>query len=198
MHLSKSNIKLIAGLGNPGKEYEGTRHNAGFEALDKLLAILPGSFKRFEGFSSIYWKGRFKGQTLFIQKPMTYMNLSGKAVSAIMRRNNITPEELLLIYDDVDLPPGRLRIKKDGGSAGHNGAESVIQEIGSSKFARLRIGIGRSSENGQIDHVLSEFSGDEKKLLDKVCARSAEAAKLILCRGVTDAMNEFNGELVEL
>jgi PTH1 family peptidyl-tRNA hydrolase len=193
---SKSNLILIAGLGNPGKEYDDTRHNAGFAVIDKLLEIMPGKFEEKEAFSSIFWQGRSRGGKLILQKPMTYMNLSGKAVSAIMRKLEISPGELLLIFDDMDLPLGKIRIRKNGSSGGHNGIQSVIDHLGSNAFARLRIGIGRSENHNQVDHVLSTFASDEKELFEKVIGISAEAVKLAMYRGVGTAMNKYNGEII--
>jgi PTH1 family peptidyl-tRNA hydrolase len=180
---------LIAGLGNPGNEYRDTRHNAGFMVLDRLFEIMPG---RIDKTGADTWKSRFKSRNIFFLKPETFMNLSGKAVAPAMRKNNIPPEELLLIYDDVDLPRGRLRIRKNGSSGGHNGVQSVIDETGSSAFSRLRIGIGRSERGDQISHVLSGFSEDEVPLLRTVVEEAAEAVKYALARGIEAAMNEFN------
>lgn len=137
--------KLIVGLGNPGDEYKNTRHNAGFMAVDAIINKLPGVFQESNGHSSIFWKGRSRGGNIFLMKPMTYMNLSGKAVSKLIKFNKILPEEVLLVFDDLDLPFGKLRIKNGGGTGGHNGVESVINELGSAQFARLRIGIGKKT-----------------------------------------------------
>jgi PTH1 family peptidyl-tRNA hydrolase len=194
---AQSQIKLIVGLGNPGDEYKKTRHNAGFEVIDKLLENLPGSFKKGDGFCGIYWEGRFKGNNLFIQKPLTFMNISGRAVASIAKRYQILPKEILLVFDDVDLALGKLRIRKNGSSAGHNGVESVIEELGSSGFPRLRVGIGRSEARSQADYVLSKFAEDEKELFSKVSKLAADAIKLILSRGIQCAMNEYNGMSLE-
>lgn len=194
-----SRLALIVGLGNPGKQYENTRHNAGFSVVEKLLEVLPGDFKKEDAFSSFYWKGRAAGGNIFIQKPLTYMNLSGKAVASLMNYYKISHQEMLLVYDDLDLPLGKLRIRKGGSSGGHNGVESVAQETGSKDFARLRIGIGRTDARiQQVDYVLSGFAGDEQKLFGKVVDKAVEAVKLILSRGLQPAMNEFNGVSVTL
>jgi len=190
--------KLVVGLGNPGDEYKETRHNAGFMVIDSLMDALPGSFQEANGHSSVYWKGRSRGGNIFLQKPMTYMNLSGKAVVKLMQFHKIQPQEVLLIFDDLDLPFGKLRIKNGGGTGGHNGVDSVINEIGSSKFARLRIGIGKKAGSGQADHVLGGFDEQEMTVLPKLMDVASEAAKLILYRGVGAAMNQYNGfELVD-
>ena len=193
MSAEEHRIQLVVGLGNPGREYEKTRHNAGFEAIDALLKILPGNYDKKEGFSGIYWEGRFKGQNLTLLKPMTFMNLSGKSVAGLAMRKELQPEEILLVYDDVDLPLGRIRLRKNGSSAGHNGVESVISSLESQKFARLRIGIGGASAGQQIDHVLSKFPASEQPVFDKVITIAADAVIMAVSRGIAAAMNSFNG-----
>lgn len=133
---------LIAGLGNPGEEYSGTRHNMGFMVVDRLLAKLPKNFEAVHGCSSRYWRGTYAGRTLLLQKPETYMNLSGDAVSALMRREGIEPGEIAVVYDDMDLELGRIRIRRSGSSGGHNGIKSIIGRLGTEAFPRIRIGIG--------------------------------------------------------
>lgn len=192
-----SKLTLIVGLGNPGKEYEGTRHNAGFDVVDKLLCKLPGTFDETHAYNSFYWKGRCRGRNLFLQKPLTYMNLSGNAVSPLARVNKISPEEILLVFDDLDLPLGKIRFRKGGGTGGHNGVESVVNQLGSASFSRLRIGIGKG-ESDQKDHVLDKFSETEIGIYSKVLDLALEAAKLTLYRGVTVAMNEYNGRFIEI
>jgi PTH1 family peptidyl-tRNA hydrolase len=193
MSAAEHRIQLVVGLGNPGREYEKTRHNAGFEAIDALLKMLPGSYDKKEGFSGIYWEGRFKGQNLTLLKPMTFMNLSGKSVAGLVMRKELQPEEIMLVYDDVDLPLGKIRLRKDGSSAGHNGVESVINSLESQKFARLRIGIGGASRGQQIDHVLSKFPASEQPVFDKVIKAAADAVIMAVSRGIAAAMNSFNG-----
>jgi PTH1 family peptidyl-tRNA hydrolase len=128
---------------------------------------------------------------------LTFKNISGRAVASIAKRYQIQPEEILLVFDDVDLALGKLRIRKSGSSAGHNGVESVIEELGSSRFPRLKIGIGRSSARSQADHVLSEFTEEEKGLFKKVSEQAADAIKLILSRSIQCAMNQYNGMSLE-
>jgi PTH1 family peptidyl-tRNA hydrolase len=193
MSAAEHRIQLVVGLGNPGREYEKTRHNAGFEAIDALLKMLPGSYDKKEGFGGIYWEGRFKGQNLTLLKPMTFMNLSGKSVAGLAMRNELLPEEIMLVYDDVDLPLGKIRLRKSGSSAGHNGAESVISSLESQKFARLRIGIGEASRGQQTDHVLSKFPASEQPVFDKVIKAAADAVIMAVSRGIAAAMNSFNG-----
>jgi PTH1 family peptidyl-tRNA hydrolase len=198
MSVAEHRIQLVVGLGNPGREYEKTRHNAGFEAIDALLKMLPGNYDKKEGCSGIYWDGRFKGQNLTLLKPMTFMNLSGRSVAALARRNELQPEEIMLVYDDVDLPLGKIRLRKNGSSAGHNGVESVISSLESQKFARLRIGIGGASGGEQIDHVLSKFPANEQPVFDKVIKTAADAVLVAVSRGIAAAMNSFNGMEIDV
>lgn len=198
MNGERKHVVLIAGLGNPGSEYENTRHNAGFMAIDSLLENLPGKLDSQNICSGVVWTGRFRGRKLFLQKPMTFMNNSGKAVAALAAKNGISPEEILVVYDDVDLPPGRIRIRRGGSSGGHNGVESIIEHMKSADFVRLRIGIGRDSESSQIDHVLSGFDSESGELIDKVLKLLPDAVKLILSRGPEMAMNEYNGLKLDL
>ena len=183
---------LVAGLGNPGAEYQGTRHNVGFMVLDRLAQRLPKkNFELIHGCSSHYLKGTYAGRPLFLQKPETYMNLSGEAVSALMRREEIGTEGLLVIYDDMDLEVGKLRIRRKGSCGGHNGIRSVIEQTGTENFARIRIGIGHRTGTGR-DYVLSPFEETEKTIIERVLDAAAEAVILILRRGISPAMNEYN------
>ena len=184
-------ISLIVGLGNPGREYEETRHNVGFDTTLAFMASLPVSFNKKEKYNSVYWEGRFKGRNLLVQHPLTFMNLSGKAVAALVRTKKILPSEIIVVYDDMDLPLGKIRIRKSGSSAGHRGVESLIENLGSSKFSRLRIGIGRARTE-TIDYVLAKFEQDEQPILDEVFKTSINALTLSLTRGVGYAMNSFN------
>lgn len=184
-------ISLIVGLGNPGLEYEKTRHNVGFDATSAFMTSLAASFKKKDKYNSVYWEGRFKGRNLLIQHPHTFMNLSGKAVAALAGKKEILPSEIIVVYDDMDLPLGKIRIRKSGSSAGHRGVESLIEHLGTSKFSRLRIGIGRARAE-TIDYVLAKFEADEQLVLDEVLKASVDALTLSLTRGVGYAMNKFN------
>ncbi len=186
---------LIAGLGNPGTEYSGTRHNIGFMVVDKLLTRLPKNFEVVHGCSSHYWRGTYAGKPLLLQKPETYMNLSGDAISALMRKNGIRPEEILVVYDDMDLELGRMRIRKNGSSGGHNGIKSIIEMTGTESFPRLRVGIGHGAGGrGGKDFVLSGFDQDETPVCEKVIEAAADALIMILRRGCTAAMNHYNSQ----
>lgn len=187
-------VRLVVGLGNPGVKYLDTRHNAGFALVDALLAAFAGRFEPSRVHGGECWTGRFRGAPLALLKPMTFMNLSGQCVAGVCRDRKVAPAELLLVHDDMDIPLGRLRFRRGGGCAGHNGVQSVLDELGSDGFARLRIGIGReSAKEAMIDHVLSVFEGDEKELFVRVIDICAEAVKLSLARGVEAAMNQYNG-----
>lgn len=190
MDHGKKNL-LVVGLGNPGSEYDGTRHNAGFAVVDLLLEKLSGRMEAFHGYSSHYWKGRYAGNMLMLQKPETFMNLSGDAVAPLMAKYGLAPEDLLVVSDDMDLPLGKLRIRKNGSCGGHNGLRNIMEKLGTENFMRLRIGIGHGKK-GSIDHVLSGFEAEEKKLFGSVAAKAAEAAVMILRQGCTPAMNTYN------
>lgn len=190
-----STCRLIVGLGNPGPEYEGTRHNAGFAVVERLLSRMPKGFEKAKGHSSTFWRGRYAGKALFLQKPSTFMNLSGEAVASLARFEGIAPDEILAVYDDMDLPLGRMRIRPGGGSGGHNGVKSLIEHLGSEAFSRLRMGIGRLLEGPRgRDYVLSAFDPEERELLEKVLDAAADSLVLALRRGVPAAMNAYNAK----
>ncbi len=192
-------IKLIVGLGNPGAEYAASRHNAGFMVIERLLAtVLPaGRFVESHCAESRIFSGKYRGKPLTLQMPQTYMNLSGCAVAPLSRRLGIVPAEILVISDDLDLEAGRLRLRRNGSDGGHNGLKSIIAELGSADFQRLRIGIGRPEAGKTADYVLSGFTGEEEKAFDTAVTRAAEAVKTILSSGMTTAMNQFNAAVRE-
>ena len=189
-------VRLIVGLGNPGEEYEGSRHNAGFSLIDGLLERLPKGFEQIHhGYRSIYWRGAYAGRSLLLQKPQTYMNLSGEAVSSMLRAERLSPEEVLVLYDDMDLPLGRIRLRKNGGNGGHNGMGSVIECLGTENFPRLRFGIGKMANgHGSADFVLSRFREEEQELFRKTREGALDALILILRRGIGTAMNMYNAK----
>lgn len=190
--MEPAQIKLMVGLGNPGKEYAGTRHNAGFEVVALLLEKLPGAFAGTSTCSSCCYTGRFRGRALILQLPQTFMNLSGKAVAPLARRLEIAPAEILVIYDDLDLPVGRIRIRQGGSAAGHHGVESIASELGSADFLRLRIGIGGEKRGGVIDHVLSAVTPAEAPVYAEALEAAAAAALAIAAIGPQRAMNVYN------
>ena len=186
-------IKLIVGLGNPGQEYANSRHNAGFMVIEKLLAGFPeGRFTEMHTAESRVFTGKYRGKNLTLQMPLTYMNISGAAVAPLSRRLGIEPQEILVISDDLDLAPGRLRLRQGGSDGGHNGLKSIIAELGSASFKRVRIGIGRPENGKTADYVLSGFEGDEEKAFAAAIDRAAEAVLTVLGAGMTTAMNKFN------
>jgi len=185
--------KLVVGLGNPGAEYANTRHNAGFAVIEKLLAALPaGRFAESHTAESRVFSGRFRSRTLTLQMPLTFMNLSGKAVAPLARRLGILPEEILVVSDDLDLPLGKLRLRCGGSDGGHNGLKSIIEELGSGTFLRVRVGIGRPEPGKTVDYVLSGFEGEELKLFEASLDGAAQAVKTVLSSGLGRAMNQFN------
>lgn len=185
-----SEIRMVVGLGNPGKEYRGTRHNVGFEIADLLVSDRGWDWK-----SERKWKAHVarQGSGLIFVKPQTYMNLSGEAVAKIALFFKIEPEEILVVYDDVDLPLGKLRYRMSGSAGGHNGVKSLIKCLGTNEFPRLKFGIGDSGGTKKmIGHVLGKFSEDEKNDLEKNMARATEGVNCALSSGVDVAMNTFN------
>ena len=185
---------MLVGLGNPGMKYECSRHNVGFRAID-LLCRERGCradrlrLKAMTGFCEL------SGQKVLLVKPMTYMNLSGQAVRPLADYYKIPPEHILVIFDDVSLPVGKLRIRPDGSAGGHNGAKSLIAELGTQSFPRIRIGVGEKPhpDYDLADWVLSSFSPQEEKMLEPVLERAVEAARTVIEVGVQQAMNRFNG-----
>jgi len=185
---------LIVGLGNPGKEYAHTRHNAGFRCLDILADSLCIKVDKLK-FQGLYGQTNYGGRKLFLLKPQTYMNLSGRSVLQLSAYFNIPPQRIIVLFDDISLEPGRLRIRGDGSAGGHNGIKSIIAELGSQAFPRVKIGVGGKAHPDQdlADHVLSGFSASEEKALAVSLKNAAEAALAIIDHGVPEAANRFNG-----
>ena len=184
-------IYLIVGLGNPGRRYERTRHNAGFMTVDRLYDILPSGTAR-SRFQAELIETRDGDKRVILAKPQTYMNDSGIAVSQIARWYKVSRDRLLVIYDELDLPFGSIRLRANGSAGGHNGVSSVIQHLHSQDFARLRVGIGRPRSGSTVPYVLSQFFSDEQKALPEIIDRASSAALLWLREGITVAMNEHN------
>jgi len=185
---------LIVGLGNPGKEYERTRHNCGFRALDVLADKLGCKIDKGK-FQGIYGQVSYGGKKLMLLKPLTYMNLSGRSVLQLSAYFNIPPQRIIVLFDDISLEPGRLRVRPDGSAGGHNGIKSIIQEVGSQAFPRVKIGVGSkpSPEYDLANWVLSTFSAQEEKALAVALNNAADAALSIIDRGVPETANRFNG-----
>jgi PTH1 family peptidyl-tRNA hydrolase len=183
---------LIAGLGNPGKDYRGTRHNIGFMTVDRIAERLGVSFTRTQA-KALITDGRYQGNRVYLAKPQTFMNASGQAISAIINFYKIPLENLLVAYDDVDLPFETIRIKPSGGSAGHRGMKNIIQQLGTQNFPRLRLGVGRAYGSKQAaDYVLKLFSKEESEFLAVYIDRAAEAALAYVSDGINQAMTEYN------
>ena len=185
---------LIVGLGNPGREYEKTRHNAGFRALDVLADQLGCKVDKLK-FQGLYGQVNYQGGKLYLLKPQTYMNLSGRSVLQLSAYFNIPPQRIIVLFDDISLEPGRLRVRADGSAGGHNGIKSIIAEVGSQAFPRVKIGVGAKAHPQQdlADHVLSAFSAQEEKALAVSLKNAADAALCIIDRGVPETANRFNG-----
>lgn len=185
---------LIVGLGNPGKEYERTRHNTGFRAIDLLAAKLGCKIDKAK-FQGLYAQVNYNGRKLFLLKPQTFMNLSGRSVLQLSAYFSIPPERIIVMFDDISLTPGRLRIRGDGSAGGHNGIKSIISEVGSQDFPRVKIGVG-AKPNPEYDlaaWVLSTFSAKEEKDLSFALENAADAALTIIDQGVPEAANKYNG-----
>jgi len=185
---------LIVGLGNPGKDYERTRHNCGFMAIDMLADKLGCKIDKGK-FQGLYGQTTYKGDKLFLLKPLTYMNLSGRSILQLSAYYKIPPARVIVLFDDISLEPGRLRIRGDGSAGGHNGIKSIIQELGSQEFPRVKIGVGGKPhpEQDLADWVLSGFDSADKKALEFALQNAGDAALCIIEKGVQEAANKYNG-----
>ncbi|MEO1620561.1 MAG: aminoacyl-tRNA hydrolase [Cyanobacteria bacterium J06632_3] len=196
--------RLIVGLGNPGVKYDRTRHNIGFEILDALAKSFPdvslSANKRFQGDVGEF---RSAGERTVLLKPTTYMNKSGQSVRALVDWYKLAPADVLVVYDDMDLPVGKLRMRLSGGPGGHNGMKSIISHLGTKAFPRLRVGVGAADKSvdaggAVVSHVLGRFAPDDRKVVDAVIPMAVDAIDLSLRKGVERAMNLYNGREVEL
>ena len=185
---------LIVGLGNPGKEYEHSRHNCGFRALDILAGKLNAKVDKLK-FQGLYTQVSYNGTKLFLLKPQTYMNLSGKSVVQLSAFYKIPPQRIIVLFDDISLAPGRLRVRGDGSAGGHNGIKSIIQELGSQDFPRVKIGVGAkpNPDYDLADWVLGSFSALDEKAMAVSLENAGQAALAIIDKGVPEAENRFNG-----
>ena len=194
MNMYQTPIKAIVGLGNPTPQFHQTRHNIGHTCVDllasqKSLAFLTGQF-----LDVVEW--RLPERTIILGKSRTYMNQSGSAILKLMAKYNVAPKEITIVYDDMDLPLGKLRIKKQGGSGGHRGLGSIIDTVGTNDFPRLRLGIGHPVTDDPVDHVLGLFTKKEIKCVDQIVQLGAEALDSMCSYGIDVAMNRYNGEEV--
>ena len=180
-------IRLIVGLGNPGREYESTRHNVGFRWVDELAREQKLSFKSESKFHGLTARGQLHGHEVLLLKPQTFMNVSGRSVGALVQFYKIAPAEMLVVHDELDLPPGVARLKMGGGHGGHNGLKDIIAHLGSKDFWRLRLGIGHPGERNEVsDYVLSQARREERELIDEAIRRSLAVANLVI-EGKTEA-----------
>ena len=186
---------MIVGLGNPGKEYEKTRHNVGFRSTDLLAGLLKTKIDRLK-FKALTRMVNYNGMKVLLVQPQTYMNLSGAAVSALATYYKVKPERILVIFDDISLPVGRIRIRKDGSAGGHNGIKSIIQSLGTDQFPRVKVGVGAKPhpDYDLADWVLSKFSAQEEKDLAPAMENAAKAALMVLDQGTEKAASAYNGK----
>ena len=182
---------IIVGLGNPGKQYENTRHNMGFLAVDLLAEKYNIDVNKIK-FKALVGEGRIAGQKVLLVKPQPYMNLSGEAVRQAMDFYKIDPEELIVIYDDIDIPTGTFRIRKKGSPGTHNGMRNIFQHIQTNDFPRIRVGIGSGKKDNLAGYVTGGISKSEQEILADVLKNSADAAACIIEKGIDKAMNEYN------
>jgi len=184
-------MRLIVGLGNPGMQYSGTRHNVGFEVIE-LLSKRHGIAVRRRTLRSVLGDGIIEGEKVILARPMTYMNLSGEAAGAIARMYKIPPEDIIVVVDDIALPVGSLRMRFKGSTGGHNGLESIEQHLHSRDYPRIRIGVGSARPGAMVDHVLGKFSRSERELVDEAIESAADAIEFALRDSFENAMNRFN------
>jgi peptidyl-tRNA hydrolase, PTH1 family len=187
-------LKLIAGLGNPGDRYRGTRHNVGFEVVDLLahrhgVTLAPAPAEALQG----RWRRAGAAEDVLLMEPLTFMNVSGEAVAALSRYFRVDVPDVLVVCDDVNLPLGRVRVRASGSEGGHNGLRSVAQYLGTADYPRLRIGVGRGDLRRDLaDHVLARFDADERTTIDRAIARAADAVEMWIELGIEKVMNAFN------
>jgi peptidyl-tRNA hydrolase, PTH1 family len=185
-------VKLVAGLGNPGRNYQGTRHNVGFAVADELARRRDVLFEHGRA-NALTAKVGIGADALLIVKPLTMMNLSGEAVGGLAHFYKIDPSDIIAVADDVNLPLGRLRLRGSGSAGGHNGFRSIIARLGSDRFPRLRVGVGRGDPRRDLaDHVLARFDPDEASEVERAIARAADAVDTFIAEGIEAAMNRFN------
>lgn len=184
---------IIVGLGNPTRQYEGTKHNVGFDTIDYLIDEyqIPSSGT---GHKALFGKGMIAGQKVIVAKPMTYMNLSGESVRELVNYYKVDPEsELIVVYDDISLAPGQIRIRKKGSAGGHNGIKNIIAYLGTQVFKRVKVGVGEKPKGYDLaDYVLSRFPKDERVLMEEAFERAGEAAVCMMNDTMEHAMNQFN------
>ena len=183
---------IVVGLGNPGDRYRDTRHNIGFWCVDRLAGDHGIKLSRRQR-RALIGEGVIEGRRIVLARPRTYVNRSGEAVAYLLTRYAVSPGQLLVVYDDMDLPLGKLRLRPSGSAGGHNGVKSIIDVVGSREFPRLRLGIGRPADGvHQVEHVLGTMSPDDRRGIDEAVERAADAVASVISEGITEAMNRFN------
>jgi peptidyl-tRNA hydrolase, PTH1 family len=196
--MPQKRLRLVVGLGNPGRTYIGTRHNAGFIVIDEVAQVFSIEFLK-RKFNAMFGTGYIDGAKVVLAKPMDFMNRSGPPVQQIAGYFRILYEDILVVHDDIDLEFGRLKIKEKGGDGGHKGVRSIIDAFGGGDFTRLRIGVGRpDAGNGAADYVLDNFAFEEKKVLSQIIASAKDAVVTILCKGAKEGMNRFNNKKISI
>lgn len=182
---------VIVGLGNPGREYNNTRHNIGFEAINYLAKMYSIDIDR-EKFKGVYGEGFIKNKKVILLKPTTYMNLSGESLKSIMDFYKLAEDEIIVIYDDISLPIGRFRIREKGSAGGHNGIKSIINHLGTNNFSRIKIGVGEPKGN-LVNHVLGKFSKADNEIISEILQAVAGATETMIEDDIREAMNKYNG-----
>lgn len=184
---------IVAGLGNPTKEYEKTRHNVGFEVID-VLADMLGTTVEEKKFRGYYGRGVIGGEKVILLKPQTFMNLSGESIRAAADFYKVDPEHMIVVYDDISLDVGQLRIRTKGSAGGHNGIKNIIAHLGTQEFPRIKVGVGDKPKKMDLaDYVLSRFSKEDRVLMEDAFKEAAEAVRIMITEGPDKAMNQFNG-----
>lgn len=184
-------MKLVVGLGNPGREYENTRHNIGFDVIDYIADMVGANVNKIK-FKGLLGEFICEGEKVLLLKPSTFMNLSGESVREAKDFYKIDDKDIIVVYDDIAIDVGRIRIRPSGSDGGHNGIKNIIYQLSSDKFSRVRVGVG-APKGDLVSHVLGKFTADERKIIDEVIKVSSEAVLEIIKNGVQSAMNKFNG-----
>ena len=185
-------MTVIVGLGNPGPQYANTPHSVGFETADAVVSAIGASWEEKRAFKCLWAKGTLAGRQVVVVKPQTFMNLSGESVAPVVKYSNATPDDLIVVQDDIDLDVGRLRIRKGGSAGGHNGIRNIIERLGTQSFTRVKLGVGKDRSN-VIGHVLGKFDPATRKIMDEEVSAAAKAVEAIVANGADRAMNVWNG-----
>ncbi len=184
-------MKIIAGLGNPGAQYANTPHSIGFEVVDRLASELGLVWEEKRAYKALWAKGRLAGVPIILVKPQTFMNLSGESLAPLVKYSNATASDLIVVQDDIDMPVGRVKVRKSGSSGGHNGIRNIIERLGTPDFIRLKLGVGKGDD--VVGHVLGAFDPQSRRIMDEVVAESPKMVQVLLKDGPDRAMNIYNG-----